>query len=224
MTISVKILLGKAIRKARSALALSQEELAERANLHRTYVSDLERGARNPSIASIEKLAQALQISVARLFEAEPSSTHEQQIVEILLIEDDPADVDLTKHAFAKAKITNPLHVARDGAEALEILFPPAGSPSLRPERLIVLLDLYLPKVSGLEVLRRMKTDERTRNIPVIVLTASTRDQDMHECRRLGVDNYIVKPVRFENFSAITPRLSLEWTLMKPAFDARKAA
>jgi CheY-like chemotaxis protein/DNA-binding Xre family transcriptional regulator len=220
----LKTRLGFAIKRKRSALGISQEELAERAGLHRTYVSDLERGARNPSIESIERLAEALQTSVSKLFEIAPSSNGAARPVEILLVEDDPADVELTQYAFAKAKITNKLHVARDGAEALDLLLASEPSATLDRGALIVLLDLYLPKMNGLEVLRRMKADARTREIPVIVLTASTRDQDMRECRRLGVENYIVKPVRFENFSAITPRLSLEWMLMRPRLGHREAA
>jgi CheY-like chemotaxis protein len=81
------------------------------------------------------------------------------------------------------------------------------------------LLDLNLPRVGGLEVLRRLKADERTRDIPVIILTASTRDRDIGECRRLGAENYIVKPVGFHNFSEVTARLSLGWMLIKPNAD-----
>jgi CheY-like chemotaxis protein len=220
----LKTRLGFAIKRERSALGISQEELAQRAGLHRTYISDLERGARNPSIESIERLADALQTSVSKLFEITPSGVGAARLVEILLVEDDPADLELTQYAFAKAKITNKLHVARDGTEAVDLLLSNEPTPALDRSALIVLLDLYLPKMNGLEVLRRMKADARTREIPVIVLTASTRDQDMQECRRLGIENYIVKPVRFENFSAITPRLSLEWMLMRPHFDHHKAA
>jgi CheY-like chemotaxis protein len=211
-TIDLKSLLGMAIRTQRTALGISQEELAYRAGLHRTYVSDLERGARNPSIESIEKLAGALQSSVSKLFASTGNGTSSRQMVELLLVEDDPTDVELTVRAFKKAQITNPLHVVRDGAEALEFIFANADQKNLQ-STLLVLLDLNLPKMSGLEVLRRIKADTRTQDIPVIVLTVSTRDRDITECRRLGAQDYIVKPVDFQNFSEVTVRLGLAWTL-----------
>jgi len=221
-TIDLKTLLGTAIKTQRTSLGISQEELAYRASLHRTYVSDLERGVRNPSVDSIEKLARALQLSVSTLFEqANNNNDGAKQTVEILLVQDNPRDVELTKRSFTQARITNPMHVVHDGAEALDFLFG-TGAYATRggashPQ--IVLLDLNLPKAGGLEVLRRLKADERTRDIPVIILTASTRDRDIGECRRLGAANYIVKPVGFHNFSEVTALLSLGWMLIKPNAD-----
>jgi len=214
--IDLKSRLGAAIKRERSVLGISQKKLAYRAGLHRTYVSDVECGVRNPSIESIEKLAQALRVSVSNLFERATNGNRSRQPVEILLVEGNPRDVDLTKHAFAKANISNSLHVARDGAAALDFVFGTCGYARRRrgPGALVVLLDLNLPKVSGLEVLRRIKGDERTHYIPVIVLIASARDRDINECRQLGVENYIVKPVGFHNFSEVIPRLSLAWTLV----------
>jgi CheY-like chemotaxis protein len=214
----LKTLLGATIKTERSALGISQEELAERAGLHRTYVSDVERGARNPSIASIEKLAQALKLSVSALFGRAINGRASRNVVEILLVEDNPHDVKLTLRAFEKAQITNPLHVVRDGVEALDFIFA-TGSFAHRWEDhqpKVILLDLNLPKISGLEVLQRLKADKRTRHIPVIILTGSNRDRDISECRRLGADTYIVKPVQFQNFSEVTSRLSLAWVLIKP--------
>jgi CheY-like chemotaxis protein len=207
-----------AIKTERCVLGISQEELAERAGLHRTYVSDLERGARNPSIASIEKLAQALQLSVSTLFWRASNSGGASEFVEILLVEDNPQDVELTQLAFAKARITNPLHVVVDGVEALDFLFGTGAYQhrAYAPLPQIILLDLNLPRKSGLEVLRRIKADKLTKDIAVIVLTASTRDRDIAECRRLGVETYIVKPVAFAKFSEVTPTLNLAWTLVKP--------
>jgi CheY-like chemotaxis protein len=214
----LKALLGVAIKTERSVLGISQEELAERAGLHRTYVCDLERGARNPSIASVEKLAQALELSVSALFERARNGRRPSNVVEILLVEDDPQDVKLTRRAFERARITNPLYVVRDGAEALDFLFA-TGSHAHRwndhhPK--VILLDLNLPKIDGLEVLRRIKADPRTQEIPVVVLTVSKRGRDVAECRRLGVEAYIIKPVAFQNFSEVIPRLDLEWALVKP--------
>jgi CheY-like chemotaxis protein len=214
----LKALLGATIKTERSALGISQEKLAEQAGLHRTYVSDVERGARNPSIASIEKLARALKLSVSALFERATNGRGAREVVEILLVEDDPRDVKLTMRAFERAQITNPVHVARDGVEALDFLFG-MGEFAHRREDIqpkIILLDLNLPKIAGLEVLRRIKAETRTRFIPVIILTASDRDRDINECRRLGADTYIVKPVHFQNFSEVTPLLSLAWVLIKP--------
>jgi len=214
----LKALLGIAIKTKRCALGISQETLAERAGLHRTYVSDVERGARNPSIGSVEKLARALQISVSTLFGQAAGANGTKQLVEILLVEDNPRDAKLTQRAFEKAQITNPLRVVSDGAEALDFLFA-TGSYAHRgndEHPKVILLDLNLPTISGLEVLRRIKGDPRTKYIPVIILTVSNRDRDIDECRRLGAEAYIVKPVGFQKFSEITPRLSLAWVLVKP--------
>jgi CheY-like chemotaxis protein/DNA-binding transcriptional regulator YiaG len=220
-TIDLKILLGTAIKTQRSSLGISQEELAYRAGLHRTYVSDLERGVRNPSMDSIEKLARALQLSVSTLFEQASKDDGAKQTVGILLVQDNPRDVEQTKQSFTQARITNPVRVVHDGAEALDFLFGTGAYATRRGDShpQVVLLDLNLPKGGGLEVLRRLKADERTRDIPVIVLTASTRDRDIGECRRLGAANYIVKPVGFHNFSEVTARLNLRWMLIKPSAD-----
>jgi CheY-like chemotaxis protein len=220
-TADLRALLGATIKSDRSALGISQEELAYRAGLHRTYISDLERGARNPSIQSIEKIASALQISVSMLFEQAGSGSQAKELVEILLVEDNPRDVELTLRGFEKGKITNPVHVVGDGVEALDFLFATGPYTQRRDARSpqIILLDLNLPKKSGIEVLQRIKANETTRAIPVIVLTASSRDRDVAECRRLGAVAYIVKPVGFQNFSEVTARLSLAWTLVKPKAD-----
>jgi CheY-like chemotaxis protein/predicted XRE-type DNA-binding protein len=217
-TIDLKALLGMAIKTERCVQGISQEELAERAGLHRTYVSDVERGARNPSIASIEKLAEALKLSVSALFNRAGNGGRSTEFVEILMVEDDPRDVELTKLAFEKARITNPLHVVRDGVEALDFLFGTGAYQHRAYAALpqIILLDLNLPRKSGLEVLRRIKADKLTTDISVIVLTVSTRDRDMAECRRLGVESYIIKPVGFQKFSEVTPDLNMAWTLVKP--------
>jgi len=217
MAAELKILLGNAIKSTRSALGISQEELAARAGLHRTYVSDVERGARNPSLESVAKLADALELSLPMLFERLGRSR--KQLVEILLVEDNPRDVELTMRAFKKARLTNPIHVVRDGVEALDFLFAAGRYADRRETPLpeVILLDLNLPKKSGIEVLRQIKADQRTRDIAVIVLTVSNRSRDINECRRLGAETYIVKPVDFHNFSEVTSELKLAWTLVKPS-------
>ena len=217
----MKATLGAAIKRERSTLRISQEELAHRAGLHRTYVSDLERGRRNPSVESIEKLAHALQIPFSKLFEPwDEAVISPKRAVEIILIEDSPNNVELALRAFQKAQITNPVHVLRDGQEALDFLFPTTSThqPTSGTPR-IILLDLDLPKVSGMDILTRLKAESRTRDIPVIVLTASDHDRDIAACRRLGCEDYIVKPVGFQNFSQITPHFKLAWTLVTNGSD-----
>ncbi len=219
-TSEFKQFFGSSVKSWRNRLGISQEELAGRAGLHRTYVSDIERGTRNVSLENIDKLARALKVSVATLFDQpeKPSILRSsEQLVDILLVEDNPDDVQLTLHALEKARITNPIEVVRDGAEALHFLFC-TGSFShrqfaARPQ--VILLDLGLPKISGIEVLRSIKSDSRTRSIPVVVLTASRHDRDVRLSKQLGVESYIVKPVGFQNLSAVTPGLSLNWALMK---------
>jgi CheY-like chemotaxis protein len=213
----LKVLFGTTIKSKRSELGLSQEELADRAGLHRTYVSDVERGTRNVSLGSIEKLAHALGLSVWRLFEEAADGQGAEQL-EILLVEDEPNDVDLTLRAFKRARISNPVHVAHDGVDALDFIFARGAHADRQDKALpgVILLDLKLPKIEGLEVLRRIRQDERTRNIPVVILTASKLAGDHAECRRLGINSYIVKPVDFRNFSEVTPQLQFDWKLVRP--------
>jgi CheY-like chemotaxis protein len=213
----VKRQFGTAIRSQRIEQQISQEVLADRAGLHRTYISDVERGARNPSLESIERLARALEVSVASLF-ARAETRDTEATLEILLVEDEPEDVELTRRAFRKAGMTNAMYVARDGAEALDFLFATGAHQgrSERPLPAVILLDLKLPKLDGIEVLRRIKADKRTRTIPVVILTGSHRDRDMAACRALGAERYIAKPVDFLNFSELAPHLKFGWALVKP--------
>ena len=133
--------------------------------------------------------------------------------VEILLVEDNPADIELTLRALKKNNLTNRVHVARDGEEALEFLF---GSEAHEPAALprVVLLDLKLPKVDGIEVLTRIKQDPRTRKLPVVVLSSSREEPDIERCYELGVNSYIVKPVEFESFVPAVAQAGLYWLLL----------
>ena len=222
--VDVKKSFGASVKNRRSQLGLSQEELAERADLHRTYVSDVERGARNLSLQSIAKLAGALAISVSALFpqagfrNGKATATN-GSVVDILLVEDNANDVELTLHAFKQARFTNHVQVVRDGMEALDYVFCRGNYAQRHSENhpQVILLDLNLPKVSGLELLRRLKAEKRTRMIPVVVLTMSQNSQDIADCRRLGAETYIVKPVDFQRLSQATPQLNLNWALLKPA-------
>ena len=136
--------------------------------------------------------------------------------VEILLVEDNPNDVELTLHAFKKNNLANHIEVVRDGAEALDYLFGTGAylSRDTNHKPRVILLDLKLPKVDGLEVLRHVKADERTRSIPVVVLTSSREERDIAESYNLGVNSYILKPVDFQQFTDAVRTLGLYWMLL----------
>ncbi len=139
-----------------------------------------------------------------------------ENAVEILLVEDNPNDVELTLHAFKRNHISNHLHVVRDGAEALEFICCTGAyaERSIESTPKVILLDLKLPKVDGLEVLRRIKEDPRTQATPVVVLTSSREECDVVESYRLGVNSYIVKPVDFEKFTEAVNQIGLYWLLL----------
>jgi len=136
--------------------------------------------------------------------------------VAILLVEDNPTDVELTLRALKKNNLANKVHVVTDGAEALDYLFATGvyKEREIDKKPKVVLLDLKLPKVDGLEVLKKIKSDERTRDIPVVVLTSSKEEQDRIESYKLGVNSYIVKPVDFEQFTKSVAELGLYWLLL----------
>ena len=142
-----------------------------------------------------------------------------QQQVEILLVEDNPTDVELTLRAFKARNFANQVFVARDGAEALDFFFGDGSHPlrNIGVVPKVVLLDLKLPKVDGLEVLRRLKADERTRTIPVVILTSSREEPDIAAAYRLGANSYIVKPVDFEAFARAVSEVGLYWLLLNEA-------
>lgn len=137
-------------------------------------------------------------------------------VVEILLVEDTDADAELAIHALRKRGLANHLVWVKDGAEALDFIFAQGEYANRNMENgpKVVLLDLRMPKVSGIEVLRRIKNDERTRKIPVVVLTSSKEDVDLDECYVLGVNSYISKPVEFDEFSKVVGDLGLYWLLI----------
>jgi two-component system response regulator len=136
--------------------------------------------------------------------------------VEILLVEDNPNDEELTLYALKKNKITNHVQIVHDGAEALEYLFCTGAyaDRQINDPPKVVLLDLKLPKIDGLEVLEKIKADERTRTIPVVILTSSQEERDIVESYQLGVNSYIVKPVDFEQFTDAVRQLGLYWMLL----------
>jgi two-component system, response regulator len=134
---------------------------------------------------------------------------------EILLVEDNPTDLELALRVFRKHELANRIEVARDGAEALDFLFGEgahAGRGSIQIPK-VILLDLKLPKIGGVEVLRRIKGDPRTRTIPIVVLTSSQEEKDLVESYELGVNSYIVKPVDFDQFSDCLKQIGIYWLL-----------
>jgi two-component system, response regulator len=140
---------------------------------------------------------------------------NETNHVEILLVEDNQDDLEMTLRAFRKANLTNRIHLARDGAEAVEFIFCQGAHAGRRFENppKVILLDLKLPKIDGKEVLERIKADPRTRMIPVVILTSSKEQRDVIESYHLGVNSYIVKPVNFEAFAAAIQEVGMYWVL-----------
>jgi len=136
--------------------------------------------------------------------------------MELLLIEDNPHDVELTVHVLEKHKLANHIKVVRDGEEALAFLFGADGQAADDSDNTpkIILLDLKLPKVNGMEVLGKIKANPRTKSIPVVVLTSSREERDLFLCYELGVNSYIVKPVDFAQFTEAIRQLGLYWLLL----------
>jgi CheY-like chemotaxis protein len=132
-------------------------------------------------------------------------------VAPILLVEDNPMDVDLTRRAFSRHNLVNPLEVARDGQEALELIEKWSSWKSMPS---MVLLDLKLPKINGLDVLRAIRTRPDYVTVPVVVLTSSSEDRDIHEAYSLGANSYIVKPVEFEKFIEVARQIKLYWTVL----------
>lgn len=155
----------------------------------------------------------------------------ESNTVEILLVEDDPDEVELTLAAFRKHNFANNVEVARDGEEALDFLYGRgkyADRRGVRPPR-VVLLDLKLPKIGGLEVLRIIKADPVLRMVPIVVMTSSSEQKDLLEGYRLGVNSYIQKPVSFDRFQAIVAQLGFYWLAINEAvpqlvYDSARAS
>jgi two-component system, response regulator len=152
----------------------------------------------------------------------------ESDVIEILLVEDNPSDAELTLHAFKKSKLANQVRLVRDGEEALNFLFcrAPYADRSIDHPPTLILLDLKLPKVNGLQVLEAIKSDPRTKPIPVIILTSSKEEQDLVASYKFGVNSYIQKPVDFSSFQDVVKQLGMYWLLVncKPPTTAFKVA
>ena len=139
--------------------------------------------------------------------------------VEILLADDNPADAEMTLRALRRYNLANKVHWVKDGEEALEYMFRSGAyagrDPSSVPK--LVMLDIKMPKIDGIEVLRRLKASEETRTIPVVVMTSSNEERDVIESYRLGVNSYIVKPVQFEQFLETVAKIGLYWVITNRA-------
>lgn len=142
----------------------------------------------------------------------------ENEAVEILMVEDNASDAELAIRALRKGKLANRLHRVENGEAALEFFF---GGEGEVPRPRVVLLDLKMPRVDGLEVLRRLKADERTKAIPVVILTSSREDPDVAAAYALGANSYITKPVDFDKFATAVTELSLYWLLLNEPPKAR---
>ena len=138
----------------------------------------------------------------------------------ILLVEDNPDDIELTQRAFAKNHIINEVVVLRDGAEACEFLFASDRAGRALPQ--VILLDLKLPKVSGLEVLEKIRANEDTALIPTVILTSSKQEEDLLEGYRLGVNSYVRKPVDFNEFVEAVRQVGLYWLVLNEALAGRR--
>jgi CheY-like chemotaxis protein len=136
--------------------------------------------------------------------------------VEILLVEDNPNDAELAIRALKKHNLANNVYIAKDGVEALDFIFARGkyADRDINDKPKVVFLDLKLPKVDGLEVLKKIKSDEKTKTIPVVVLTSSTEERDIIESYQLGVNSYIVKPIDFDKFVEAVSELGLYWLLL----------
>jgi CheY-like chemotaxis protein len=134
--------------------------------------------------------------------------------IDILLVEDNADDIELAVHALREEKLANGITIARDGEEALDVIFQRTGADAGRLPPRLILLDLKLPKVDGLEVLRALKSDPRTQAIPVVVMTSSKEERDLVESYKLGVNAYVQKPVGFDAFRSIVKELGLFWLVI----------
>jgi two-component system response regulator len=136
--------------------------------------------------------------------------------VEILLVEDNPNDAELALRALRKHNLANKIHLVKDGAEALDFIFGNGAyaGRNIGNKPKVIFLDLKLPKVDGLEVLRKVKSDERTKTIPIVVLTSSHEERDLVESYKFGVNSYIVKPVDFDKFIQAVAQLGMYWMLL----------
>jgi len=135
--------------------------------------------------------------------------------IDIVIVEDNPADAELLMRVFKKHNVANKITILKDGAEAIDFFFSSDESKKSRgPRPMVVILDLKLPKVNGIEVLRRLKSDEETRKLPVVVLTSSREERDLEDSYSSGVNSYVTKPIKFEEFAKVVSEMEMYWLLI----------
>jgi CheY-like chemotaxis protein/DNA-binding Xre family transcriptional regulator len=199
------------LRQRREQLGLSQAELAGKAGLHRTYISQIERATSNITMETLSRIAESLETTVFALVQdTQAAVTDKATKLDILLVEDNPADVHLVSHCLETSKIPTALHVVPDGSDALDFLagkgkYADANVPGL------ILLDLNLPKVSGSQVLSEMKNNADWAQIPVVVLSTSGKQSDIQSTYNLGGNSYITKPVNPKDFESAIHRIVEYW-------------
>lgn len=218
---------GKVVKEARLARFWSQDLLATRSRLHRTYITDIERGMRNLTFENIAKLAEGLGIPIAELFPDEAAESRDGGAVarplsggessDILMVAENGLETGRTLAVFRHARLANRVRVVHTAAGALDYIFGRGGEKDRGKPVLpvAILLDLNLPRGSGIEMLRSIMGNPRTRDIKVVVLASSFSQEAAREALRLGAAGCIVKPVTFQNFNQVMSRLAFSWTLLK---------
>jgi Response regulator containing a CheY-like receiver domain and an HD-GYP domain len=202
--------LSRVIRKKREEAGLSQTELAERSNLHRTYISNIERGAQNVSIEILSRISEALNSSIGELISAAEADTRQSTARRrILLVEDNPADVYMFQRCLARSPVPIDLKTLDTGQKASEYLNGLNGGETELPE--IIFLDLNLPGKSGHEILHQLKSNEHLKHIPVIVMTTSANPDDVQRSYGQFVNSYLTKPVDPLEFEDSIGRVLSYW-------------
>lgn len=199
------------LRRRREELGISQAELAAKSGLHRTYISQIERATSNITIETLSRIAESLDTTVFTIVQdAQVAVTNKANKLDILLVEDNPADVHLVSHCLETSKVPTALHVVPDGSDALDFL---AGRGKYADEHVpgLILLDLNLPKVSGCQVLSEMKNNADWAQIPVVVLSTSGKQSDIKSTYNLGGNSYITKPVNPKEFEHTIHRIVEYW-------------
>ena len=196
-------------------MGISQEELAGRADLHRTYIADIERGARNPSLLSIEKLARALHIPLASLFQSLSATgflPRDGNPVELLVIEGEQEEV---QQLLRNSMITNAVRGFRNVDALMHELPAETGDEPDQPNGKLVVVDLRRSGAGGMETLRQLKADRRTRGLPVVALVGDAQTDEQAEFARWGIAECLRNPLEIRELAAMTTRLNLNWTLVR---------
>lgn len=203
--------LSEAIHERRMELGFSQSDLAGRAGVHRTYISEVEQGSQNLTIDTLSKLADALNTTVLSLLESASQAVKKVvNQIEILLAEDNEADVHLIQRSLRQINIATNLNVVGDGKELTDFLYR-LGKFRQAPLPDLILLDLNLPKKNGYEVLAEIKSHEELKRVPIVVLTTSSSEQDMQRSYSLHANCYIIKPSSQKEFQEAISKVVDYW-------------